>query len=40
MSRFRMIEPWVKPRSEFCWSRRRTPARYRGFGMPAEIKSA
>ncbi|WP_342761075.1 site-specific integrase [Bradyrhizobium sp. CSS354] len=33
-----MIEPWVNPRSEFFWFRRRVPAKYRGFGMPAEIK--
>lgn len=33
-----MIEPWVNPRSEFYWFRRRVPARYRGFGMPAEVK--
>lgn len=33
-----MIEPWVNPRSEFYWFRRRVPARYRGFGVPAEVK--
>lgn len=33
-----MIEPWVNPRSEFYWFRRRVPAAYRRFGMPAEIK--
>jgi hypothetical protein len=33
-----MIEPWVNPRSEFYWFRRRVPAAYRKFGMPAEIK--
>ncbi|MEH2612940.1 DUF6538 domain-containing protein [Bradyrhizobium sp. AZCC 1693] len=38
MSRFRMIEPWVNPRSEFYWFRRRVPAAYRRFGMPTKIK--
>jgi hypothetical protein len=33
-----MIEPWENPRSEFYWFRRRVPAVYRKFGMPAEIK--
>jgi hypothetical protein len=35
---FRMIKPWVNPRSEFYWFRRRVPAAYRLFGTPAEIK--
>ncbi|MGY3356280.1 hypothetical protein ACVWZK_002943 [Bradyrhizobium sp. GM0.4] len=35
---FRMIQPWVNPRSEFYWFRRRVPRAYRMFGMPAEIK--
>ncbi|MET4035723.1 hypothetical protein ABIB94_007424 [Bradyrhizobium sp. JR7.2] len=35
---FRMIEPWVNPRSKFYWFRRRVPAKYRQFGMPSEIK--
>jgi hypothetical protein len=35
---FRMLQPWVNPRSEFYWFRRRVPAAYRTFGMPAEIK--
>ena len=35
---FRMIEPWVNPRSKFYWFRRRIPKAYRAFGMPAEIK--
>ena len=34
----RMIEPWENPRSRFYWFRRRVPAKYRQFGMPAEIK--
>jgi hypothetical protein len=33
-----MIKPWVNPRSEFYWFRRRVPTAYRKFGMPAEIK--
>lgn len=33
-----MLKPWVNPRSEFYWFRRRVPAAYRKFGMPAEIK--
>jgi hypothetical protein len=33
-----MIEPWVNPRSEFYWFRRRIPKAYRWSGMPAEIK--
>src|SRR5258707_15666814 len=33
-----MIQPWVNPRSEFYWFRRRVPKAYRMFGMPAEIK--
>ncbi|MGY3133402.1 integrase [Bradyrhizobium sp. USDA 4501] len=35
---FRMIQPWVNPRSEFYWFRRRVPKAYRTFGMPSEIK--
>src|SRR5205823_2656010 len=31
-------EPWENPRSRFYWFRRRVPAKYRKFGMPAEIK--
>jgi integrase len=38
VSLLRMIEPWENPRSEFYWFRRRVPAVYRKFGMPAEIK--
>ena len=34
----RMLKPWTHPRSEFYWFRRRVPAAYRKFGMPAEIK--
>lgn len=34
----RMLQPWVNPRSEFYWFRRRVPKAYRMFGMPAEIK--
>jgi integrase len=34
----RMIQPWENPRSKFYWFRRRVPAPYRKFGMPAEIK--
>src|ERR1700685_2668752 len=33
-----MLQPWVNPRSEFYWFRRRVPKAYRMFGMPAEIK--
>jgi hypothetical protein len=33
---FRMIEPWVNPRSKFYWFRRRVPAKYRQFGLPTE----
>lgn len=33
-----VIGPWKNPRSNFYWFRRRVPARYRTFGMPAEIK--
>jgi len=33
-----MIQPWKNPRSEFYWFRRRVPARYRQFEMPAVIK--
>jgi integrase len=35
---FRMLKPWVNPRSEFYWFRRRVPKAYLAFGMPAEIK--
>lgn len=35
---FRMIQPWVNPRSEFYWFVRRVPKAYRTFGMPSEIK--
>lgn len=38
VSRLRMLEPWVNPRSKFLWFRRRVPKEYRAFGMPAEIK--
>jgi hypothetical protein len=34
----RMIQPWVNPRSEFFWFRRRVPAKYLKFGMPPVIK--
>lgn len=34
----RMIQPWVNPRSEFYWFRRRVPAKYLKFGMPQIIK--
>lgn len=34
----RMIQPWENPRSKFYWFRRRVPAKYRTYGMPAEIK--
>ncbi|WFU45385.1 hypothetical protein QA640_02515 [Bradyrhizobium sp. CB82] len=28
---FRVIQPWVNPRSEFYWFRRRVPKAYRHF---------
>lgn len=34
----KMLSPWINPRSTSYWFRRRIPARYRKFGMPAEIK--
>lgn len=33
-----VIGPWKNPRSKVYWFRRRVPAKYRRFGMPAEIK--
>ncbi|WLB23971.1 DUF6538 domain-containing protein [Bradyrhizobium japonicum] len=33
-----VIGPWKNPRSNVYWFRRRIPAKYRSFGMPAEIK--
>ena len=33
-----VIGPWKNPRSKVYWFRRRVPAKYRKFGMPAEIK--
>ncbi|HEY8333780.1 MAG TPA: site-specific integrase [Tardiphaga sp.] len=33
-----MLQPWVNPRSEFYWFRRRVPAKYLKFGMPPVIK--
>jgi len=33
-----VIGPWKNPRSKVYWFRRRVPAKYRTFGMPAEIK--
>lgn len=33
-----VIGPWKNPRSKVYWFRRRVPAKYRMFGMPAEIK--
>ncbi|MET4278546.1 MULTISPECIES: DUF6538 domain-containing protein [unclassified Bradyrhizobium] len=33
-----VIGPWKNPRSNVYWFRRRVPAKYRMFGMPAEIK--
>ena len=35
---FRMVQPWVNPRSRFYWFRRRVPKKFRQFGLPAEIK--
>lgn len=33
-----VIGPWKNPRSMVYWFRRRVPAKYRTFGMAAEIK--
>src|ERR1700753_256980 len=33
-----MLTPWVNPRSEFYWFRRRIPAAYRKYGTASEIK--